>query len=106
FAVLWGALAFMLNLSPHVGAPVATIPPVLVAILKFNTLMPAVWVVVCVTLIHIVLGFCIEPRLMGRSLHLSPLLVVLSLLFWGWLWGLVSTLLAVAIMATINIVWQ
>jgi AI-2 transport protein TqsA len=106
FAVLWGALAFMLNFIPHVGAPVATLPPVLVAILKFDTLMPAVWVVICVTLIHIVLGFCIEPRLMGRSLHLSPLLVVLSLLFWGWLWGIVGTLLAVPIMATIKIVCE
>jgi predicted PurR-regulated permease PerM len=106
FAVLWGALAFMLNFIPHLGAPVATIPPLLVAILKFNTLMPAVWVVVCVTLIHIVLGICIEPRLMGRNLHLSPLLVVLSLLFWGWLWGIVGTLLAVPIMATIKIVCE
>ena len=106
FAVLWGALAFMLNFIPHLGAPVATIPPLLVAILKFDTLMPAVWVVVCVTLIHIVLGICIEPRLMGRSLHLSPLLVVLSLLFWGWLWGIVGTLLAVPIMATIKIVCE
>jgi predicted PurR-regulated permease PerM len=106
FAVLWGALAFMLNFIPHLGAPVATIPPLLVAILKFDTLMPAVWVVVCVTLIHIVLGICIEPRLMGRNLHLSPLLVVLSLLFWGWLWGIVGTLLAVPIMATIKIVCE
>ena len=106
FAVLWGALAFMLNFIPHIGAPVATIPPLLVAILKFDTLMPAVWVVVCVTLIHIVLGICIEPRLMGRNLHLSPLLVVLSLLFWGWLWGIVGTLLAVPIMATIKIVCE
>jgi predicted PurR-regulated permease PerM len=77
-----------------------------VAILKFDTLMPAVWVVVCVTIIHIVLGICIEPRLMGRNLHLSPLLVVLSLLFWGWLWGIVGTLLAVPIMATIKIVCE
>ena len=61
---------------------------------------------VCVTLIHIVLGICIEPRLMGRNLHLSPLLVVLSLLFWGWLWGIVGTLLAVPIMATIKIVCE
>jgi AI-2 transport protein TqsA len=53
-----------------------------------------------------VLGICIEPRLMGRNLHLSPLLVVLSLLFWGWLWGIVGTLLAVPIMATIKIICE
>ena len=106
FAVLWSALAFMLNFIPHVGAPLATIPPVLVAILKFDTLMPAVWVIVSVTVIHVVLGYFLEPRLMGRSLHLSPLLVVLSLLFWGWLWGIVGTLLAVPIMATIKIICE
>src|SRR5256885_1223375 len=64
FAVLWGALAFLLNFIPHVGAPISIIPPVLVAILKFDTLMPAVWVLVSVTLIHVVLGSFIEPRLM------------------------------------------
>jgi len=106
FAVLWGALAFMLNFVPYVGAPVAVIPPVLMAILKFDTLMPAVWVVVLMALIHVVLGGFVEPRLIGRSLHLSPLLVVLSLLFWGWLWGVVGTILAVPIMATIKIVCE
>lgn len=106
FAVLWSALAFMLNFIPHLGAPLATIPPILVAILKFDSLMPAVWVVVCVSVIHIVLGMCVEPRLMGRTLHLSPLLIIVSLLFWGWLWGIVGTLLAVPIMATIKIVCE
>jgi predicted PurR-regulated permease PerM len=106
FAVLWGALAFLLNFIPTLGAPLATIPPVLVAILKFDTLMPAIWVLVSVTAIHVVLGGLLEPRLMGRSLHLSPLLVVLSLLFWGWLWGIVGTLLAVPIMATIKIICE
>ena len=76
------------------------------AILKFDTLMPAVWVLVSVTLIHVVLGSFIEPRLMGRSLHISPLLMVLSLLFWGWLWGVVGAVLAVPIMATIKIVCE
>jgi predicted PurR-regulated permease PerM len=84
----------------------ASSPPVLIAILKFDTLMAAVWVVVCVTLIHIVLGYVVEPRMMGRSLHLSPLLVLLSLLFWGWLWGIVGMLLAVPIMATIKIICE
>src|SRR5262249_25146534 len=101
-----GARGSILPFFAPRGARAPTTPPLLVAILKFDTLMPAVWVVVCVTLIHIVLGICIEPRLMGRNLHLSPLLVVLSLLFWGWLWGIVGTLLAVPIMATIKIVCE
>src|SRR5262249_304711 len=103
FAVLWGALAFMLNFIPYVGMPIATIPPGLVGILKFDTLMAAVWIVVFVILLHVVLGVFLEPRMMGRNLHISPLLVVLSLLFWGWLWGVVGAVLAVPIMATIKI---
>lgn len=104
FALLWGALAFAMHFIPHLGAAMATLPPLVVALLKFDTVMPAVWVVVCITVIHIAVGMCLEPRMMGKSLHISPLLVLLSLLFWGWLWGIVGTILAVPIMATIQIV--
>jgi predicted PurR-regulated permease PerM len=106
FAVLWGALAFMLNFIPHVGSPIAAIPPILVAVLKFDTLLPAVWVAVSLIAINVVLGGLIEPRLMGQRLNLSPLLVILSLFFWGWLWGIVGMVLAVPIMATIKIICE
>lgn len=103
FAILWGTLAFILNFIPYIGSPVAAIPPILVAALKFDTLMPAVWIATGLTAINVVLGGFVEPRLVGQRLNLSPLLVILSLLFWGWLWGIAGMVLAVPILATIKI---
>ncbi len=106
FAVLWGALAFLLNFIPHIGSPIAAIPPILIAVLKFETLIPAVWVAASIAAINVVLGGIIEPRLMGWNLNLSPLLVILSLLFWGRLWGVAGMVLAVPIMATLKIICE
>ena len=106
FAILWALLAFMLNFIPSVGSTLAAVPPVLIAVLKFQSIMPAVWVAVCLTTINVILGGLVEPRLMGQRLNMSPLLVILSLLFWGWLWGLTGMALAVPIMATIKIVCE
>lgn len=106
FAVLWGTLAFVLNFIPYIGSPVAAIPPILIAILKFDTLMPAIWIAIAIATINIILGGFAEPRLVGQRLNLSPLLVILSLLFWGWLWGIAGMVLAVPILATIKIVCE
>ena len=106
FATLWGVLAFMLNFIPSVGSTLAAVPPILIAILKFSSPMPAVWTAVGLVVINVLLGGLIEPRLMGQRLNLSPVLVVLSLLFWGWLWGIAGMVLAVPIMATIKIVCE
>ncbi len=106
FAILWALLAFMLNFIPSVGSTLAAVPPVLIAVLKFQSIMPAIWVAVCFTIINVTLGGFVEPRLLGQRLNLSPLLVILSLLFWGWLWGLTGMALSVPIMATIKIVCE
>lgn len=103
FAILWALLAFMLNFIPTIGSTFAAIPPILIAVLKFDSIMPAVWVAVYFTVINVVLGGLIEPKLMGQRLNLSPLLVILSLLFWGWLWGVTGMALSVPIMASIKI---
>jgi MFS family permease len=89
-----------------IGSTFAAIPPILIAVLKFDSIMPAVWVAVYFTVINVVLGGLVEPRLMGQRLNLSPLLVILSLLFWGWLWGVTGMALSVPIMASIKIVCE
>jgi AI-2 transport protein TqsA len=106
FAILWGTLAFILNFIPYIGSPVAALPPILIAALKFDTLMPAIWITVGITAINVILGGFVEPRLVGQRLNLSPLLVILSLLFWGWLWGIAGMILAVPILATSKIVCE
>ena len=92
-AGLWGLLAFMLNYIPNVGSFIAAIPPLLLALVG-PTWVTAIWVATGYGAINFVLGNLLEPRFMGRSLGLSPLVVVLSLLFWTWMWGPAGALLS------------
>ena len=105
FAVTWGALAFFLNFIPNVGSFVASIPPILVAVVQFQPHGGrAVAVAVVLFAIQMAIGNGISPKVMGDRLNLSPLVVLLSLVFWGWLWGIVGALLSVPIASAIKIV--
>lgn len=107
FPITWGVLAFLLNFIPTVGSIVATIPPVLLALVQFY---PNLWmagaVLLGLTLIQQVIGNFVEPKLMGENLNLSPVVILLSLVFWGWLWGITGALLSVPIAAAIKIVCE
>lgn len=94
FALLWGLVAFLLNYVPSIGSIVAGIPPVLLAMVQHG---PGISLAVALgyLAINITLGSFLEPRLLGRSLGISPLVVLLSLLFWGWVWGPVGMLFSV-----------
>lgn len=94
FALMWGLLAFLLNYIPTIGSILAAIPPILLALVQLGFL-PAVGIAVGYIVVNICLGNLLEPRLLGRSLGLSPLVVFLSLLFWGWLWGPAGMLICV-----------
>lgn len=94
FPLLWGLLTFLLNYVPSVGAAIAGIPPVLVALL---TLGPgaAAAALIGFLVVNFVIGNFFEPRMMGVALGLSTLVVFVSMLFWGWLWGPLGALFAV-----------
>jgi AI-2 transport protein TqsA len=107
FPVTWGALAFFLNFIPTIGSIVASIPPVLLALVQFYpSVWPGVISLVSVATIQMVIGNGIAPKVMGDQLNLSPVVVLLSLLFWGWLWGVVGALLSIPISAAIKIVCE
>ena len=100
FAALWGLLAFLLNFVPTVGSIIAAVPPVLLALVQLGpqeALLAALGFVV----VNIGIGNFVEPRVMGRGLGISTLAVFVSLLFWGWLFGLVGMFLAVPLTATL-----
>jgi len=104
FAFVWGLLTFVLNFIPNVGSIIATIPPVLVAFFQYGSVFPGVWVVLLLLANQMTMGNFVEPRVMGKSLNLSPLVVILSLIFWGFIWGPIGMILAVPISVTIQII--
>ena len=102
YAVLWGLLAFMLNYIPSIGSIIAALPAVLLA-LVLNGVWTAVWVAVGYVVINVVMGNVVEPRVMGKGMGLSALVVFLSLVFWGWLLGPVGMLLSVPLTMSVKI---
>lgn len=105
FWVMWGVVAFLLNYIPTIGSIVAAIPPMLLALVQLGVAPMAV-LGVGYMVINVSLGNLIEPRLMGQSLGLSPLIVFLSLVFWGWLWGPVGMLLCVPLTVMAKLVLE
>ena len=102
FYVLWGILAFALNFIPVVGSIVAGVPPMILAL--FVAGWPnAVLVAGGYLLINNFLGNFIEPMLVGRRFGISTLVVVLSVMFWGWVWGPLGMLLAVPLTMLIKV---
>ncbi|HEY1846058.1 MAG TPA: AI-2E family transporter [Buttiauxella sp.] len=102
FAFVWGLLAFSLNYIPNIGSVLAAIPPV-AQVLVFSGFYDALIVVAGYLVINLVFGNVIEPRMMGRGLGLSTLVVFLSLIFWGWLLGPVGMLLSVPLTIVVKI---
>ena len=104
FAVLWALLTFLLNFIPFIGSLLAIIFPVLLSFLQFND--PVTTLIIGGILVgnQVLFGNFIEPRMVGKSLNLSPLVVLLSLAFWGALWGVVGMFLCVPITVTLMIV--
>ena len=105
FPVLLGLIGFLLNYIPTVGSVIASIPAVFLGLIQYSaghaTLAAAGYLV-----INLILGNFIEPTLLGRRLGLSALVVVLSLLFWGWVWGPLGMLLAVPLTMIVKIMLE
>jgi AI-2 transport protein TqsA len=96
FAVMWGVLIFLFNFIPYIGSFVAVSLPIALGFLQYadepwKPLLSAILLL----LIQRAVDNLVEPRLTGQKLDLSPLLVLLALAFWGWLWGVVGMILAV-----------
>ena len=107
FPFLWGMVAFLLNYIPNLGSIIAAFPPVVLALVQpGGSLSLAVAVGLGYLAVNLVVGNFIEPRLMGRRLGLSTLVVFLSLGFWGWVWGGVGMLLSVPLTMIVKILLQ
>ncbi|MFO1069550.1 MAG: AI-2E family transporter [Geminicoccaceae bacterium] len=97
YAEFWGLLVFLLNFIPIFGSIFGVVLPVLLTLVQFAEPAPVIAVAVGLGAIQFTLGNIVEPRLMGMSLNLSPLVIMVSLAVWGSLWGVVGMLLCVPI---------
>ncbi len=102
FAILWGLVAFLMNFIPNVGSILAAFPAVLLAVVQLG-FADAALVAMGYVAVNIVFGTLIEPRLMGSGLGLSPLVVFLSLITWGWLFGPVGMFLSIPLTMIVKI---
>ncbi len=102
YAPLWGLIAFFLNYVPNIGSIFAAIPAVLLCLIQHGW-QTALALALGYAVINITIGSIIEPRYMGKGLGLSPLVIFLSLIFWGWILGPVGMFLSVPLTMTAKI---
>jgi AI-2 transport protein TqsA len=103
-ASVFGLLAFLLNFIPNIGSIIATLLPLPLAWMQFDSIWPIIGVVAIPGALQLVVGNAIEPKLLGRGLELHPVTILLALAFWGLLWGYMGMVLAVPITAIIRII--
>lgn len=105
FALFWGLLAFVLNYVPNIGSVIAAVPAVAVALVQLGVGY-AIGLAGIYLAVNMVIGNFIDPIVIGRQLRLSPLIVLMSLVFWGWVWGPVGMFLSVPLTIIVRIVLE
>jgi len=104
FVLVCGILLFVMNFIPNIGSIIASGIPILISFLQsgldFRTLSFAVLIIAT----QMLFGNVLEPKIQGENMNLSPIMVLVSLIFWGWVWGIVGMVLAVPITSAINII--
>jgi len=102
YPVLWGTLSFLLNYIPNIGSIIAVFPVALLALVQLGV-GSALLTILAFIVVHIVVGNIIEPKLMGKGLSLSTLVVFLSMVFWGWILGPIGMILSVPMTSLVKI---
>lgn len=106
FALLIALLTFLFHYLPNIGSFITTIIPALVGLVQFNDLATVALMVSILIIVQNIIGNIIEPRAMGASLDLSPIVVLFALVFWGWMWGIVGMILSVPVVAILKAIME
>lgn len=107
FVVTWGIITFLFNFIPYIGSIIAGAFPVLLCFVQYpDQLWRGGVVAVLLFAIQQVIGNVVEPKYLGKKLHLSPLLILVALSFWGIIWGIVGMILAVPMLVVIQIIFS
>jgi len=106
FIIFSALLVFFLNYIPTFGSLISTIFPVLITFLKYGFCLRLLLVTISLMAMQFIMGNVLEPQIMGKSMNLSPIVILLSLIFWGWLWGVVGMFLAVPVTSALKIIFE
>jgi predicted PurR-regulated permease PerM len=106
YAAFWAFLIFLFNFIPTIGSLLGVAFPVVLALVQFDTLTPFLILLAALGAVQFTIGNLLEPRLMGSSLNLSPLVVILALSLWGQLWGIVGMFLSVPLTVILMIIFS
>ena len=102
----WALLMFLLNYIPTIGSLVATVFPAIFSLMQFGEYGPFFIILIGLGVIEWIIGNVVEPKLMGNSLNLSPLVTILALIVWGQIWGITGMLLSTPITVVMVIVFS
>ncbi len=105
-AFIFGSLTFILNFIPVVGSIIAVLLPIPIAILQYTDLSSILLVIFLPAIIHQIIGNVIEPKIFGDAFGLHPITIILSLIFWGMIWGIIGVLLAAPLTAIIRVTFE
>lgn len=106
FYLIWAVLFFFTDFIPNIGSLAATILVGLAMFLQFDSVITPVVMIVVLVLIQNLKGNVLEPKILGNKLDLSPIVLLFSLVFWGYIWGIPGMILSVPIMAIIKIIFM
>lgn len=106
FVIFSALLIFVLNFIPNFGSVIATLFPILIGILKFGFDLRVLLVAIGLMVTQFVIGNIVEPMMTGKSLNLSPIVILISLIFWGYVWGIVGMILAVPLTSAMKIFFE
>jgi len=104
YAFLAALVSGLVNMIPYIGVILSWIPPFLIGLDKWHSIGPFLIVAGVLSVFHILAANVLMPAIVGRSVHLNPLAVTISLLFWGWLWGAFGLILAIPVTATLKVI--
>jgi predicted PurR-regulated permease PerM len=104
FFVLWGFITFILNFIPNIGSVIAVILPTLMALVQYESFGYALLVMIIISVIQNIIGNILEPKIFGDRLGLNPIVILISLLVWGYIWGIVGMILSIPLTAIIKLV--
>ncbi|MEA1972524.1 MAG: AI-2E family transporter [Candidatus Cloacimonadota bacterium] len=104
FVIISGLFLFILNFIPNFGSIIASLFPIFICFFEYGFGVKLVGLSASLLFVQMIMGNLIEPKLLGNQLQLSPIIILISLIFWAWVWGAIGMILAVPITSSIAII--